>query len=191
MMMEIHQIKQVTDLTQYKTAHLDVANRMTVSTPVEAVLASSVLVEIARVKKDLEARRKSLVDPINKHVRWINVEAKKISEPLEEADRIIRGKVSSYRQTLRQAEETDRAVATQLGAEEWLPDVSRPDTVRVDGGKVGSRMRWTFEVVDPNAIPRQYLVLDEKRVRGAIQSGIREILGLNIHEEEILVVGAT
>lgn len=49
-------------------------------------------------------------------------------------------------------------------------------------------MVWTFEVVDINAVPREYLVLDETAVRRAIQAGIREIPGLKIYQKPLLYI---
>ncbi|MDD5304787.1 MAG: hypothetical protein PHS14_16955 [Elusimicrobia bacterium] len=47
---------------------------------------------------------------------------------------------------------------------------------------------WTFKVLDLDAVPRAYLVLDESRVREAIRQGVREIAGLEIYQDESLSV---
>jgi len=47
----------------------------------------------------------------------------------------------------------------------------------------GTRKAWVFEVTDESQVPREYLVVDEKRIRSAISSGVRNIAGVRIFEE--------
>jgi len=55
--------------------------------------------------------------------------------------------------------------------------------------QVTTRKRWTFKVVNLKKVPREYLELNEKVVRATISSGIREIDGLEIFQEDGLAVG--
>lgn len=48
----------------------------------------------------------------------------------------------------------------------------------------GTTKTWTFEVTDPAQVPREYLVIDEKKVREAIASGRRMINGMRIFQKE-------
>lgn len=60
-----------------------------------AVLAAS----IKELKKTLEDKRKTLVDPLNKVVKTINGEFKPMSEKLEEAERIVKNEIArDYRE---------------------------------------------------------------------------------------------
>ena len=42
---------------------------------------------------------------------------------------------------------------------------------------------WTFKLIDINQVPREFMALDEKRVRDHIKSGTRFIPGIEIYEE--------
>ncbi len=48
------------------------------------------------------------------------------------------------------------------------------------------RKVWTYEVIDESLIPRQFLTIDEKKVKQAISAGTREIPGINIFQESQL-----
>ncbi len=63
-------------------------------------------------------------------------------------------------------------------------------TLPVNGHKVdtvkGTTKRWVFEVTDPNAVPREYLEVNETAIRKAVQGGIREIPGVRIYQDTSL-----
>lgn len=46
---------------------------------------------------------------------------------------------------------------------------------------------WKFEVVDPAAVPREYLAVDTVRIGKVVRAGVRAIPGVRIWEEETLV----
>lgn len=48
----------------------------------------------------------------------------------------------------------------------------------------GLTKRWTFEVTDAAQVPRQFLQVDEKKIREAIASGERSIAGVRIYQDE-------
>ena len=43
---------------------------------------------------------------------------------------------------------------------------------------------WTFEVENTDALPRSYMIPDEKKIREAVRLGIREIAGVKIFQKE-------
>lgn len=81
------------------------------------------------------------------------------------------------------------AVASEQGAKAAQAEAVLPSRHVVTGaGSSTVRKEWTFRVVEPAQVPREYLVLDERRVREAIRSGVRAIAGLEIFQEEKLAV---
>lgn len=65
-----------------------------------------------------------------------------------------------------------------------------PPVLRTEGGaKSTTAMVWTFDILDANAIPREYLCVDEKKIRDAIKVGTREIPGVNIYQKEQIRIG--
>lgn len=63
--------------------------------------------------------------------------------------------------------------------------------VKTDGGDEcvahvtsGLRDVWRWKVLDEKAIPRQYWILDEKRLNAEVRGGARDIPGLSIYADE-------
>ena len=47
---------------------------------------------------------------------------------------------------------------------------------------------WQYEITDPGAVPREYLVVDEKKIAAVVRAGLRSIAGVRIFETEQLAV---
>lgn len=58
-----------------------------------------------------------------------------------------------------------------------------PKVTRTESGSASQRKVWTFEVIDAAQVPREYLMVDEKRIRDAVRMGTRDIPGIRIFEE--------
>ena len=56
-------------------------------------------------------------------------------------------------------------------------------TVRSSEGKATMVKTWKHEVTDPDQVPREYLTVDEKKIRAAVKDGVRSIPGVNIYED--------
>jgi hypothetical protein len=86
---------------------------------------------------------------------------------------------------LRLAEEAAHRAAV---AEQQAAEALEPTRIRGDFGATAYvRRNWTFEVVDLDRVPREYLSLDTEVVREAInRDKVREIPGLRIFETEAL-----
>jgi hypothetical protein len=90
-------------------------------------------------------------------------------------------------EALRLAEE---AAARAAVAGEQATAVLEPTRIRGDYGATAFvRRSWSFEVVDLDRVPRDYMSLDVAVVREAItRDGVREITGLRIFQTEALRV---
>lgn len=94
-----------------------------------------------------------------------------------------------------------RAVATEekaaakaddlaLRAATTVAPVIVRDPPKVAG--VSTREVWKFEITDPAAIPREYLVVDEARIRKVVQAlkGDAKIAGVRVYPERQIAAGA-
>lgn len=50
----------------------------------------------------------------------------------------------------------------------------------------GITKRWTFEITDASAVPREYLIVDEAKIRAAMNAGERSIAGIRFYQTESL-----
>lgn len=148
--------------------------------------AIDLLALAAEAKKQLEAKRKAAVEPLNKKVKEINTFFRSLAEPFETADRVLRSKVVQFRseEEKRRREAQEKLRETSQFA--VVPQLAK--TQRAELGQAIARKVWEFEVLDIDQVPREYLQLDETAVRRAIQQGIRHIPGLRIYETEKLTV---
>ena len=53
----------------------------------------------------------------------------------------------------------------------------------------GARKVWTFEVTNEEDIPREFLVVDEAKIRRAMNAGAREIPGVRIYQDTRIAIG--
>ena len=50
------------------------------------------------------------------------------------------------------------------------------------------RQVWSFRVTDISKVPAEFLLINEKAVREAIRSGVREISGISIFSESQVAI---
>ena len=157
--------------------------------------ATKVISWIAGVKKKIELKRKFFTQPLNEQVKKINVMFKEYSNPLSEADRIVRNKMLSYRkvQEEKQRKEQEKLdkEAKKIAKKENIPveevmEGNKAQEIPKTVGATTIKKVWTFEVEDEARVPRGFLMLDEPRIREAIRKGIREINGIKIFEKETI-----
>lgn len=159
---------------------------------------------IATAKKALNAAKAEYTKPIRGHLDDVNAAFVTIMGPLEEADKIIRGKVLEYRAAAakRQAEEEEinrlRQEAAQkemelkgeLSEPVGLLEVSppAPSITRTDFGSAGVMKVRKYRVVDFALLPDQYKIENVGLLTRVVKAGIQEIPGVEMWEEETLTV---
>jgi hypothetical protein len=84
----------------------------------------------------------------------------------------------------------DLAAARATAAREAMLLTPSPVEIRGEFGSLAYvRKTWTFEVVDLDQVPREYMSLDVEVVRNALsRDGVRQISGLRIYQNETLHV---
>ena len=169
--------------------------------------SSKVAVELGtkakKIETAIERLRKELVQDHNDFVKSVNGLAKSFTERLGGIQASVRGKLGAYasRQELerRKAEEAARKAQAELQAklndeakaanvepvQIMEPALPKQHTVvrSESGGSATQRKVWKFEVTDAQAVPREYLVVNESLVRQHVANGVREIPGVRIYED--------
>lgn len=159
-----------------------------------------------RLRKRLEELRKHVVEPHNKFLTAVNNFFKRYQEPLEEIERSLGRKIGAFRQLLeqerhkkqaeveaeakrlqKQLEDEASAAATPfeaaIVAAPVVPEV--PHVTRTPDGTASQRKVWTFIIEDEGKIPREFLKVDEQKIRQAVRAGQREIPGVRIYEDYV------
>ncbi len=187
------------------------ANGLVISDEAGKGEAANLLGQIATARKNVEETRKSMVKPINDGLKSINSWFKNFSTPLETADKTLRDKILRYNQEqariareeqerLRKLQEKEQKRLERQASKKGIappppppviPAMNEPaKTTRSDAGTVTSKKTWDFEIVDENKIPRMFLQVNEKAIRAAVKSGVREIAGCRVFQREDLSVRA-
>lgn len=187
--------------------------------PVETLEAANKLADDrAKVKlllKNIEARRKQIVEPLNKEVSAVNAEAHVWADPLVKWDKDAQTVLLAWEKrdadARRMAQEARHKAITQLAEDQAAAEARgdaeeaqkastaimvaeatpEPEPVRgfkTDAGTTYKKTVWKVEVVDPLQVPDAYLVPDLKKLQAAVDGGARQIDGCNIFEQESLVV---
>lgn len=159
---------------------------------------------IANLKKIIEEKRKEYVGPINDHLKAVNEAFKNLTAPLLSADRLLRDKVSAYRQTQeRQRAEQEHInqlrmeaaraemelkgeITESVGLVEVVPE--QPDHYRAEAGTLGTAKIAKWEVADFVQIPDEYKMVDATKIGKVVRAGLRNIPGIRIWEEGSLRV---
>ena len=154
----------------------------------------------------VEAQRIFFTGPLEKHVRDINIMFRGISAPLKEAYAMVKGKTEDWKRAetarileqqrlAREADDRMRIANSvgiiESGSVDFLMAPEAPiKRVFAPDGNAQFRKVWTHEIVDELAIPRQWLMVDEKKIRAAVdhEGGVRDIPGVRIYQEDRLAV---
>lgn len=162
----------------------------------------------------IEDRRKEITKPYLDEKKRIDDFVKLLLAEVNDAVKVLRGRILDFErekerirlENLRKLEEEQRAKQAEIEKklresaqnqdmsaaqealklnEELMIDAQRE--AQFEQAKSSSiRKVWTYEITDENAVPRNYLMIDEKKVKQAISAGVREIPGINIFQTEQL-----
>jgi hypothetical protein len=150
---------------------LGMLHAFTIETEEDHTFAGAVLLQIKASWKELEEKRTSVTGPILEAKRTVDEWFKPVQGPLKEAERILKEKISAYilaRKAANEAAMLAAASAAQAGdGEAALVHVGAiQDAPRVAG--ISVKEVWDWEVENLDEVPREFLMLDERKVREAI-----------------------
>jgi len=169
--------------------------------------AVAFLGQIKTAAKGLEKKRDEIVDEPNSFVRAVRGLVKSFTDKLADAEISLKDKVLAYNRTLELKRQEQEALARKEteklqkkldreAEKKGLDPVQLPTPIipktppitRTETGTAFTKKYWTFKIVDEAQIPREYLVASDIKIRDAIKAGIREIIGIEIFEQESLTV---
>lgn len=155
-----------------------------------------------KLNNQIEDLRKQIVAGPNEFVKAVNSLAKAFQERLKIVENDLKKKISDrqYKLELERREKERKAreeaerlqkkldeEAKEKGIESVkvvAPVMPAPAKVtRTETGQSHQRMEWTFEIQDEAKVPREYLAVNEQKIRQAVKMGVREIPGVRIFEK--------
>lgn len=173
-----------------KVKSLDIVDSSTMETATE--MLSQLNKTSDRITEETEKVTRPLLDALNaERKRW-----KPSLDLLKESIDIVRTKITKYQTEARRlAQIEEEKIAARVGegkgklkietAVAKIENIDRPeDKVATDSGSISFKTVIRFEVIDIDAIPNEYLQVDEVRVRQVLKEG-KKIPGIRKYTEEI------
>jgi hypothetical protein len=195
------------------------AEAFAVTTPQQYTEAAEMLKHIKGKAKELDETRKSLTKPLDESKKRIMDFFAKPLDFLTKAENSIKRSMISYsdeqdrirREEQRKAEEAarkererieaqarkaaesgkiERAVELEQRAAAVVAPIISREPPKVTG--INTREVWRFEVVDAAAVPREFLMVDESKIRKYVQAMKSDsmIAGVRVWSEKSLASGA-
>lgn len=206
------EVDQKTEALQGEISQIALVNEITNDQELEQAI--ELLGNIKAKFKEVEAARKELTKPLLDHKKTIDNKFKKIQQPLSENEKKLKVVILNYRQKkeaealrqlqerqeqqrlLAEAEKQRQEESEERGVETMAPiavpvvqaPVAAPTTIISDSASASFKKVWTYEIQDPRQIPMNYWMINEKEIKTAIRSGIREIPGIRIYQEDSLAI---
>jgi hypothetical protein len=157
----------------------------------------AVLIALKEQLNNADKERKEIVDPLNGVVKHVNQRFKTYIEPRKELEShlksLMKGFLEEQRQLALVKAENEAKKAEKKGATQLAIDIreraltSSPVPVV---GAVSYRDHWTFKVVDEKKVPREYMCVDEEKLRKLAGPDAPKVPGIEFVKDTIVAVSA-
>jgi len=144
-----------------------------IASEVELADAKEFLLQVKSVRNKIEEERKELTKPILDSKKKLDEKYKNYDKPFAEMEKNVKALMGEYldRKELEFKKETDKETAK----------------LAIKDEKVSFRIDYDIEVVDISKVSKEYLVLDESRVKVKIKEGQKTFAGLKITERKVII----
>lgn len=165
----------------------------------DVVAATGVLQNIKRVVDYIQGEQDKVVKRLQELVKIEKGRWKPSLDLLNAADKKLRGQILSYRITEQAAakkaeEQILKRVAsgrlketTAMAKLEAVQTSAMGKSVKTEGAVASFRKLQKLRITNDKLVPREYLVVDERRVLAALKAG-EEVPGAELYEEETLAI---
>jgi hypothetical protein len=142
-----------------------------VVTSEQITFASELLVDVKGRLKELDERMREITRPLNEALKSTRDLFRPALDAYGEAEAILKQKIAAAHAAI--AAENRRAMLAAQAAMQAgdvraaaLATATIAEKPEVEG--VRTRETWTFRVVDARLVPREFLVIDEKKIRAHV-----------------------
>jgi hypothetical protein len=128
----------------------------------------SMSLQARKMRQALDKKRAEIIRPYLNYQKSVNKFAKELELRLTEIEKSLTEKLKDYMKGNSNNRQLDFI----------------NQSMNVEDGNVSKSQIWKYEIEDASLVPREYLCIDEKKIKSAINAGIRRIPGLIIEESE-------
>ncbi len=154
-------------------AERESVNGIVVTTPDDYRLAVATLKELAAKYRNLTKRRQEATKPLDAAKAAIMGWFRPAVDELELCLSQLRRQIAAYEDHQRKLEaeaSADHVAAIAAGKAPDMAKLARAFSGAVSGEGVTVKHPWDFEVTDPDAVPREYLKIDEQKIRLVVRA---------------------
>mgnify|MGYP001292038927 CR=1 FL=1 len=169
--------KDVVIATRESEKIADEVTKVRIRSDADLNLATEKLAQIKKVYKDIDKRRKSFVDPLNRVVKDINTEFKIPLDRLKAAETLIKDAMVKYQaqvdaRAAKKAEKIEAAIdAGEMDVAEGMAKLSTvkqaPTGSNAQSGSASFKVVKKIKIVDVSLIPTSYFL--RERVMEAVR----------------------
>lgn len=155
---------------------------------------ANALLEVKAKIKAIEAKRKEIVGPINKAVKSINDLFRAPREQYEIVEAALKRAMTNFNNRVAEEQRKTLEAAAEKAQEgnaegfNALMQTAQEHTAPVAAG-THTVTRWVFQVTDPSLVPREYLMVNEAKIRKVVNAlkGDTNIPGVSVCSEKSIV----
>lgn len=141
----------------------------------------------AHLKTQLKNREIALRAEREKEMKRLEAEKQKAEAEAQAKLQKEREEAATLSMFMAPSEVKQAEIVAQITNERTVIDINenhKKAQEEVKANKVhGARLVWKFEVTNIEQVPRAFMILDERLVREAIKTGIRDIPGIAVFQE--------
>ena len=180
----MNEVKQDQEVAVIEREVAPVQERIATLTIVDepsAKLGTDYLAFLAKALKRLEGRRQFFVRPLVDGQKRINNEFKAMMQPLKQMTDELKAKLLGYRNIVKEEAARNAEKLNKMAADNGLPAVEAQvdNSVQSSIGNSYAIKRWVWKITDENKIPRELLMIDEKKINALVKAGTRTIKGVS------------
>lgn len=135
--------------------------------------AKAFLLQVKDIRNQIEAERKDLTKPILDSKKKLDEKYKQIDEPFLAMELKVKSLMTDYlnKKELEIREESGKDVAKLAIRDE----------------KVSFRVEYDIEVVDITKVAKEFLLVDESRIKQKIRDGQKTFAGIKLIERKVII----
>lgn len=147
---------------------------------------------VKTILKEIISIKKKETDPHRQRINLVNEMTKELTDKVDLIQQMIVEKVSAYEKMLKIQSET----AQKQGNEIYKSLDFEIDFISSNEQQIGSTAKTivthktdkSFSVVNQSLIPREYMKIDEEKIKQAIKLGVTNIPGISIIETKKIIL---
>lgn len=157
------------------------------TTSENAAFKKEASLQLAQISKLLDSKRAEATKPALDEQRRINGIFKPVIEKVDSLSKKLIGQVAEFARLEEKKIAEQRALQAKQDAEALLANktIAPKSGIAAPSVTVSETKTWTYEAVNEDEIPREFMQPDDNKINGAIKAGKRHIPGLKIYQKTI------